>query len=251
MSKSLFGELAFQLLVAAHQVFDDNHHLNNELPLLVFLFSGLLNPIRILVKAFFAVSLCPCQSLLEFFFIIDAFCHPADDFHFIYRLDSHSQIGLDEIRINDGAADTHADRTDLKIGFTPHGCDCNGRTSKSQQHVFYICRDLTVVRFLNVMTINAEGRKTLLRMSGQNRCQIYGARSLSSVQAPHALDGLRVHIHGLRSIAPAGSNRQSNVHSLFSELLCTRCALSHPSDSRVSNNNLYRLAVGIFQVLSE
>ena len=63
--------------------------------------------------------------------IVDTLCHTTDDLYLINRLNSHSEIGLDEIRIDDRSADTHCYRTDLQVGFTSHGCSCNCCTAES------------------------------------------------------------------------------------------------------------------------
>ena len=86
-------------------------------------------------------------------------------------------------------------------------------------------------------------------MCRKNRCQIYSARSLCRIQPPHALDCSGIHIHCLRSVAPARCNGKGNVNALFLELLRTERALAHTSDRGIGNNDLDRCSICVSQVV--
>ena len=92
MPERFFGEFLRQLLIAAHQVLDDDIHLDRELPLFIFHLAGFLDPVRILVKALFTFFFCPGKGSLILFLVIDAFRHAAYYFHFIDRLNTHPEI---------------------------------------------------------------------------------------------------------------------------------------------------------------
>src|SRR5699024_8272430 len=131
VSDRFLREFRIQFVAAVHQLFDDNSHLNNELELFFFLLVCHLQFRRVLVEADLAGFFRPFQSFLKFSVIVDTFCHTADDLNLVNRLYSHSKIGLDEILINDGSADTHGNGTDLQIGFASHGSSSNCRASES------------------------------------------------------------------------------------------------------------------------
>ena len=234
-----------QVLVAVHQIFDDTHHLNNELPVLVLLLSGFLNLFRIFIKAFNAVCFCPGQRLFKFCLVINAFRHTADDFHLIHGFHTHSQILFNKCGINDGTADAHADRTNLQIRFSSHSGNRYRSSSEAKQLLHNILRDIRCVRILNIMSVNTECRKSLLRMGSQYTCQIYGSGTLRTVKAPYALDRIGIHIHCFRAIAPAGCYGQGNIHTGLAEFVRACRSLAHTTDGSICNNHLYRLPVGV------
>ena len=240
-----------KVLVAVHQILDDAHHLHDELPVLILLFSVFLHRFRILVKAFDAVCLRPGQRLFKLCLIVDALCHAADDFHLVHGLHAHAKIFFNKSGIDDGTADSHADGTDLQVGFSPHGGNGNRRPAKAQQLLRHILRDLRFIHILYIMSVNAESGKSLLRMGGQHARQIYRAGTLRSVKSPHALDRLGIHIHGLCSVAPAGRNRQRNIHARLPELVRAGSRLSHTSDGSISDDYFHRLPIGIAQILGK
>ena len=240
-----------KIFVAVHQILDDAHHLHDELPVLILLLSVFLHSLRILVKALDAVCLRPGQRLFKLRLIVDALCHTADDFHLVHGLHAHAEIFFNKCRIDDRSADSHADGTDLQIGFSPHGSDSNRRPAETQQLLRHILRDLRRIRILYIMSVNAESGKALLRMGSQHARQIHRAGTLRSVKAPHALDRPGIHIHGLCPVAPAGRNRQRNIHTCLPELVRTGSRLSHTSDGGVRDDHLHRFPVGITQILGK
>ena len=249
MSDSFLGELRIQLVAAVHQLFDNNSHLYDELELLFLLLLGHLKLRRVLVEADGAGLFRPLQSLLELFVVVDTLCHTTDNFNLIYRLHTHSQVFLDEFRADDGSTDTHGNGTDLQVGFSSHAGCCHCGAAEAKQFCLYVLRNGLIVRILNIMSVDTEGRKSLLCVGSQYGSQVYSARSLGSVQSPYALDSQRIGIHGLGAVAPAGSNGQGNVYACLAELVCTSRCLAHTSDGGVRDDYLHRLAVGVTDIL--
>ena len=249
MSDSFLGELRIQVIAAVHQLFDDNCHFYNKLELLFLLLLSHLKLRRVLVKADSTGLLRPLQSLLKLFMIVDTLCHTTDNFNLVYRLHTHSQIFLDEFRADDGSADTHGNGTNLQVGFSSHACCCYCGAAEAEKLCLYVLRDGLIVSILNVMSVDTECRKSLLCMGSQYGSQVYSARSLGSVQSPYALDGQRVGVHGLGAVAPAGSNGQGDVYACFTELVCAGSCLAYTTDGGVCDNHLYRLTVGITDIL--
>ena len=98
------------------------------------------------------------------------------------------------------------------------------------------------------MAVDAEGRQALLGMGGQHGGQIHGAGALGGVQAPHALDGVAILVHGLGAIAPAGSHGQGDGDVVLAELVLAGGGLGHAADGGVGDDDLHRFAVGVAQV---
>ena len=99
------------------------------------------------------------------------------------------------------------------------------------------------------MAIDAEGGQALLRMGSQHGGQIHRAGALGAVEAPDALNGHGVDVHGLGAVAPAGRDSERDVHTSLFELVGAGSTLGHAADGGVRNNNLDRFSVGIAQVL--
>ena len=251
VSNSLFLAAFRQVRITLIQVLDDDSHLSQELP---GFFLGLIRcfyEIRVLVEAFFAVLFYPCQSFLVLIFIIYMFIHTTKDLNLIYGLNAHAKIGLDELLIDDGSADTHGNGTDLQIGFALHGCSSNGSTTEAKQLLLNIIRNSHIVSFAYILTINTESRQTFLCMCSQYGSQVYSTRSLSSVHTPNSYDGIAVHIHCFCAIAPAWCNCKCNIYAFFAEFISTCSTFTYTSDCCISDNNFNRLTVGIFQIFFE
>ena len=85
-------------------------------------------------------------------------------------------------------------------------------------------------------------------MGRQNGGQIHSARTLGAVEAPDALDGHGIHVHGLGAVAPAGRDGQRDGNALALELLRAGGGFWHAADGGVRDDDLDMLAVGIVQV---
>ena len=248
VAHGLFLVALGQVLVAVHQILDDQVHLQGELPVLVLLLAALLELGGVLVKALDDVLVGPGLELLVLGLVVDALGHAADDFHLVHGLDAHAQVVLDELGIDDGAADAHADGTDLQVALAAHGGHGHGCAGEAEQLLLDVGGDGGVVRVLNLMAVDAEGRQALLGMGGQNGGQIYRAGALGAVEAPHALDGVAVHVHGLGAIAPAGGHGQGDGHAIVAELFLAGGGLGHAADGGVRDDDLHGLTVGVAQV---
>ena len=99
------------------------------------------------------------------------------------------------------------------------------------------------------MSVDTEGRQPLLCMAREDGGEIDGARTLCAVEAPDALDRHRIHIHRLRAVAPAGRDRERDVHACTAELLRARRRLRDAADGRIGDDDLYGLAVRVAQIL--
>ena len=89
------------------------------------------------------------------------------------------------------------------------------------------------------MAVDAECRQSLLRMRGEHSGQIYRARTLGAVESPHRLGPMRVHVHGLAAVAPAGGHGDGGAHALALEFLLTSGSLGHAPDGAVGNDALH------------
>ena len=172
----------------------------------------------------------PLISLFKLILVINILLDTAQDLHFIHGFHSHSQIFLDKCRINNGSTNTHTDRTDLQIGFSSHGSHGHGCSAETQQLLLHIFRNLDSICFLYIMSIDAKRRQSLLGMCCQYGCKVYGTGSLRTVKSPDTLNRVRRHIHGFRTVAPAGGHGQSNGNAFRFKKVRTFCRFCHASD---------------------
>ena len=123
--------------------------------------------------------------------------------------------------------------------------------SEPEELFLYVVRDGGVVRVLNLVAVNAEGRQALLGVGGENGGQIDRAGTLRAVEAPDRLDGVRIGVHGLGAVAPAGRHGEGDVHAGFAELVGTGGGFAHAPDGGVRDDDLDGFAVGVAEVLLE
>ena len=187
---------------------------------------------------------------MELGLVIDALGHAADDLHLVHGFHPHAQVVLNKILVDDGAADAHAHGADLEIALAPHGGHGHGGPAEAEQLLPYVGGDVgDLVQILHLMAVDAEGGQALLGVGGQHGGQIHRAGALGAVEAPHALDGHGVHVHGLGAVAPAGGDGEGDIHIFLLELGGAGGGLGHPADGGVGNDHLHRLAVAVENVL--
>ena len=181
--------------------------------------------------------------------IVDALFHTAEDLNLVHGFHAHAEVFLNEPLVDDGTADTHAHRADLEIALPAHCSGCHGCTPEPEQLFADILRNIRhLIAFLHLMTVDTERRQTLLCVGGENGREIDRTRTLRTVEAPHALDGRRIHVHRFRTVAPARRNGQSDLHALSLELFGTRGGFRNATDGGIGKNDLHVLAVGIVEV---
>src|SRR5690606_34034526 len=95
-----------QLFVPNHKVADNNCHLGDKLPILIFLFSGLYVLFLVKIFSFSTILLDPGDTSFIFLWIVDTKLYPAQYFRRIYIFVPHAQIILKEIGIYDRSRDT-------------------------------------------------------------------------------------------------------------------------------------------------
>ena len=196
----------FKARIAVHEVLHDNHHLHDELPVLVLLLACLclLGAVSdVLALVCHAVLASPLHGLLKLYVVVDAFCHAADDFGEVNALVAHTEILLEEVRIDDRTCDTHTCRTHREVRLAAHCSHCLSSACEAQNLLCYVSRDRVVGEVLHVVSVDAECGQTLLCVSSEHGCQIYCARTLCAVEAPYSLRPVWVHVHCLSTVAPA------------------------------------------------
>ena len=253
-----FFKCVGEILVALDQILDDAVHLDRELPLLLFfflckldaaLFAEEFHGFGVVVAAFLAVRLRPCQRLFIRLMVVDALLHAAEDLDLVNGLDAQTQIFLHELLVDDGAADAHAHGTDLEVALAAHRGGSDGRAAEAQKLFLHVVGNFgDLIAVLHLMAVDAEGGQTLLCVGRQNRGQIHSARTLGAVEAPDALDGHGIHVHRLGAVAPAGGDGQRDGNALALELFCAGGRFGHAADGGVCHDDLDMLAVGVIQV---
>ena len=258
MADGFFNEACGQVLVALDQILDDAVHLDREFPLLLFfflckldaaLFAEEVDVFGVVVAAFLAVRLRPCQRLFIRLMVVDAFLHAAEDLDLVNGLDAQTQIFLHELLVDDGAADAHAHGTDLEVALAAHRGGSDGRAAEAQELFLHVVGNFgDLIAVLHLVAVDAEGGQTLLCVGRQNGGQIHSARTLGAVEAPDALDGHGIHVHGFCTIAPARRDRQRDGNALTLELLGAGGRFRHAADGGVSHDDLDVVTVGIVEV---
>ena len=232
MSEGFFTESErFEFGITHHQVAHDQGHLNNKLPIFFVLGFRLCQVFAVNdIFALFAIFLCPRQRFFIFFFIVNIVLHATDDFDLIDSFATHTEVILEEIRIDDRTGNSHTYGTDRQVRLAAHQSDRHRCTCKTQQFVAHIGRDVFRISILHFMSVDAEGRQSFLRVSCQYGCQVNGSRTFGPIKSPDSFHRVRVHVHRFASVAPAGGDGNRHRHVLASELFGACGALGHPSD---------------------
>ena len=254
-----------QARVAFHEVADDHHGLHGELPVGIFLgavlafalavegghgCAGEQRAVLVVVVAFLglAVALHPIHGAAEFFLVVDSEVHAAEDLHERDVLCSHSQILLQEIGIDDAAGDAHAGVPHGEVALAAHGSHSLSRAGEAQDLLCHVGGNGVVVEVLYVVAIDAEGGQSFLGVSRQHGRQVHGARTFCSVEAPYGFGIMGIHIHGLGTVAPAGSHGDGGSYAFALEFLGAGSTLGYSTDGGVCDDAFHGAAVAIAQV---
>ena len=248
MPHHFFFRTLRQVLVAVHKVLDDARHFRREFPVLFLLLFRALELGRVFIEVCIALRLYPSERFLIFLFVVNTLAHTADNFHLVHAFYAHTEVFLKEVHVHDRACNTHTDRADLEVRFTAHSRYRYRRASKAQNLFSYVAGDGRVVQILYVVAVNTKRRQTLLCVPCKYSSKVYRTRTLRAVKAPYCLNRHRVHIHRFATVAPAGRYGERDIYALFLEFIRASCRLRYSADSRVCNNDLYRLAVRIEHV---
>ena len=254
-----------QTWITLHQVANNNHGLNGELPVGVFLLAVLALAfavkcghrcageewavfVVVVTLLRLAVFLYPLHSLLELLRIIDAEVNAAQNLNQRYIFCTHAEILLQEVGINYRTGYSHTGVTHRQIALAPHCGHSLCSTRKAQNLFGYVGRYGVVVKILNIVTVNTESGQSLLCVSCQYGCQINRTRALCSVKAPNSLWVMRIHVHCLAAVAPARCNGDGTAHPLALEFLCTCSTLGYTTDGCIADNALNWTSVAIAQI---
>ena len=85
-------------------------------------------------------------------------------------------------------------------------------------------------------------------MSSQHGSQIHRSWAFRSIEAPYSFWIMRIHVHSLRTIAPARGDGDGRTHSLVFKFLCTGGTFSYTPDGGITDDTLHRRAIAIAQV---
>ena len=181
--------------------------------------------------------------------IVNALVDAAENLGLVHALAAQAEVFIQRLLIENAARDAHAHRADLQIAVLPHALGSDRRLRKEQNLSRDIVGNLGVGRILDVVAVDAERGQTLLRMRREHRREEHRARALGSVESPDRLDRLRVEIHHLGGIAPAGRNAERHGDARFFKLCLTGGCFPHAADRGIRNHDLNGFAVGIANVV--
>ena len=198
-----------------------------------------------------AVFLYPCHGLLKLFLVVDAKVDTAQDLHQVDTLAAQPQIALQEVGVYYAAGNAHTHTAEGEVRLAAHGGHGLGGTGKTKNLLCHVGGDGVVAKVLHIVTVDAEGGKSFLGMGGQHGCQINGTGALRTIESPYSLGVVGIHVHRLRTIAPARGHGDGAAHTLALELICTGGRLGHPADGGVGNDTFHSTAVAIVQVAAD
>ena len=238
-----------QLRIAAHQIAHNDHHLDDILPVGVFLGAAFLLVCGVEVVAFvgFAVFFGPGHRLFELLLVVDTLFDAADNLHFVDRFVAHAQVGLEEVCIDDRSGDTHRHRADRKVALAAHLRYGDACAREAEQFLFHVVGNGLCVGILHVVAVNAECGHSFLVVAGQCCGEVNRAGALGAVKTPNSLGHAVVVVDRFAAVAPARGNGDSEPYALLAELLGTGGSLGHASDRGIGDYALYRRAVGVFE----
>ena len=252
MPHAFFNEAVFaQIFIADHQVARDHRHLHGVFESLFRALFGKTLLAVVDVFADLAVLVGPGDRLLVFGRIVNVLVDAADDLGHIDRFAAHAEMFFIEIGLEDGAGDAHGDRTDGQIGFAAHLGGGDAGAGETQDLFGDVVGDLLFIGVLDVVTVNAERGQALLGMRGEHGGQIDGAGTFRAVEAPDRLDGMRIHVHGLGTIAPAGGHGERDSDIFEVEFIGAGRGFRHAADRGVGDHALDRSPVRITQIFGD
>ena len=85
-----------ELVIADHQVAGDECHFDRIAPFGVELLTAALRLFTVVIFAFWTVVFDPCEGLIKFSLVVDAFAHAADKLSHVDRFDTHAKCALPE-----------------------------------------------------------------------------------------------------------------------------------------------------------
>ncbi len=228
--------------VAVHEVLHYYHHLDDELPVLVFLLARLSlfrSVAYVLALVHHAVLACPRHGFLKLLRVEYAFGHAAYYLREVHALVAHAEIFLEEVGVDNGARDAHACRAHGEIRLAAHGSHGLRGAREAQYLLSHVGRYRVVVEVLHVVPVDAECRQALLRVGGEHGGKVYRSWALRAVESPYRLGPMWVHVHRLGAIAPARRHGDGGSHALALKLLGASRALANAPYGAVGDDALH------------
>ena len=246
-----------QHLVAVHNITHDHGHTHHKAPIIVGSdHLGALDDVgqilaRVDVNALGAVVLDPCHGALVFLVIVDLQLDAAQHLAQIHPLGTQAKVFLHHIGIAIAAHNAHGNAADIDIGLVLHPADSHSAASEAQDLFLHIGGDARVAHILYVTAVNGKGRQAALSVCGKHGGKVNRTGLFGAVEAPDRLDGVRVHIKGFGSVAPAGGHAEGGHHVLGGELPLDRSRLGTATDGGTADDALHGGTVGITQMLGD
>jgi len=248
----LFSSLSTEIWIANHEVAHDHRHFDAGFPYPVFADSRMLFIERIVVLTFFAIGLYPLHCPTKFCFRIDFFFDTPHNFAHIDIFVAHAKVFSKEIGVDDRACYTHGYGAYREVALSTHPCSSDTRASEAQNLLCNILwNSLSIRNVLDIPTIDAKSWQAHLRMSCQYRRKIYRSWPIRAVESPHSLDCQRIHVHGLRAIAPTRADCKGNGHSFSGKFLSTSGCFGNASDRSICDYAFNRLTSRMANILRD
>ena len=82
-------------------------------------------------------------------------------------------------------------------------------------------------------------------MPGKDGGEVHCPRTLGAIEAPDRFGPSLVHVHGFRTITPAGSHSDTQSDSFALKFLFTGSRFPHSTNSGIGNHALNRGTIGL------
>ena len=250
---------------ALHQVADNHHVFHRKLPILVFFLAilsfsfsiegghgrtGEQRTVFVIVMPllWFTILFYPCHGFFKLLFVVNTKVNASKYLYQRHILRTHTKILLQEIGIDNTTGDTHASVANREVRLTTHGgygLSCTRKTKYFLRHIF---RYRIVVQILHIMAINAVCRQSLLSVCSKHSSKINSTRPFCAIESPNSFGIIRIHVHRLRAIAPAGCDSDCRTDAFTLELLSACSTFTHTADGGIADDTLNKTAVAISEI---
>ncbi|MEN9991533.1 MAG: hypothetical protein RLZZ224_1235 [Verrucomicrobiota bacterium] len=210
-----FGREAW---VTDHQVAGDESHFHGNFPLVIQLRAAAGGFWGVVILALVAVIADPSEGALVFLGVVDFVIDATEELGHIDRFHAHAEVFFKESLVDDRAGDAHRHAAHGEVRLTAHRSDGETGAAEAEDLFLDIGRDRGIARVLDIATVDTKSRKALLGVTGENSGEVNGAGAFRAIKAPDGFGDRRVHVHGFRAIAPAGSDRERDADAFFTEL---------------------------------
>ena len=191
-------------------------------------------------------------GLLVLFLVVDAFLDATENLALVHVLRRKAEVVLHEVDIDEGTRDAHSGSSDREIALALHHSNGEASLCEAENLLGDVGGNLRrLVAVLHLVTVDAVGGHSALRIAREHTREIDGAGTLSAVETPNGLRDRRVDVHRLGAVAPARRDGKRDANVVRGELVRALRGLKPAADRRICDDTFDRRAVGILEVVGD